>query len=382
MPKRRQKGTGSVWQDKENSRKWHGEIQIGYNANGKPKKKRVTGTSAKEVKNKLEKIKFEQLNTESQTKSNITIPTLARQIADEKYNLNAVKASTYNRLIATIRIIEKSNLAVIPIAKLTENDIKAFFINQTHYSNSVLKKVYREISATLKRALKMNIISYNLCEDIPRPKSDKQTKKVSALTIDEQKALIESLNTDNKEPYRTMLLLSLFSGMRMGEICALHISDYDGKTISITKTLTRDEADGFIIGDTTKTDAGMRKLTVTPIIRTFLDKYIKEHYHNEKTLFRVNGGLATTNEVNSYYKRLIERYNIAESAAGYNQHQLRHTYATRCIESGMNAKVLQHKLGHHNITVTLNTYADVFAQFEDNEDEKFIDYMTSKGFKI
>lgn len=95
-----------------------------------------------------------------------------------------------------------------------------------------------------------------------------------------------------------------------------------------------------------------------------------------------NDKLVTTSEVNLYYKQLIERYKIAESADGYNQHQLRHTYATRCIESGMNAKVLQHKLGHHDIRITLNTYADVFAQFEDSEDDKFINYMTKKGIAV
>ena len=59
-----------------------------------------------------------------------------------------------------------------------------------------------------------------------------------------------------------------------------------------------------------------------------------------------------------------------------------HTYATRCIEAGMNAKMLQKKLGHKKIETTLDTYTSVFAQFEETQDDKYCNYLVQQGLVI
>lgn len=384
VKKRREKGTGSVWYD-ENRKKWRGQFLVGYNADGKKKVRTVSGKTQKEVKEIIKQEQAKLLTGSYIDFSLITIPQMAKAIYDEKYSMNIIGDTAYLRAMDTLRIIESSAIGGTPIQKLNEMSIKAFLLAQTHYSNSVIGKIYTLLNATMEKALKQNIIRYNFVKDIKKPKSDKPTKKIRALTIEEQKAVVNALNKDAKEPYRTMLLLSMFTGMRMGEICALDVNSVNEtfSTIVIQRTVTRDKKDGFVLGEKTKTQAGMRNVKmseqVKDLIKAYKDKYYSPNALN--LLFVKKGKLISPNQINHYYKRLIERYNIAESSQGFNQHMLRHTFATRCIESGMSAPVLQKKLGHTDIQTTINTYTDVFDAFEDKQDELINAYLQKQGLQ-
>ena len=90
-----------------------------------------------------------------------------------------------------------------------------------------------------------------------------------------------------------------------------------------------------------------------------------------------NSRILTTSQFNLYLKRLCDRFCIKNSQE-VNQHMLRHTFATRCIESGMPATVLQKILGHTNIKITLDTYCDVFAEYERKHVDMTQEYLKEK----
>ena len=378
-------GNGSIYYSKPKE-KWVGQIKVGIKTDGKINRRTVYGKTKKEVKEKIKRIQAEVITGVYKQPSELTIPDLANSINDNKKALNQISDTAHSRNKETIKIIENNPIALIPIQKINEVMLNQFLSKQVHYSNSVIGKIYSMCNRTFRKAISMDIISKNPLDEIKTPKSVKMTKKIKALTIQQQKKFINAVNEDNKEPYRTMLLLELFTGMRMGEICALspHSVYFNHSLIEVTRTMTRDAEYKTTLNNKTKTYAGLRRIKVDKSVMTLLKDYIDNNFiKNEyNLLFTKNGKMISTNQVNSYYKRLIVRYNIADDVKKCNQHQLRHTYATRSIESGMPAKVLQYRLGHSDITITLNTYCDVFSEFEDTYIDKTQEYLSSQGIAI
>ena len=367
----------------EKLNKWVGQFTAGRKANGKLNRKSVYGNTRKEVKEKITKALAEVQSDTYIEKSDITLYELEKEIIEDKKNSNEVNLNTYKRLTYTLGYIKGGDIGDIPIQKITAKQIKDFLNSKTSYSNSVLQKIFQLLGQTFRRAIDRNYINKNpmLSEEVKRPKSDKKDREVISLSIDEEKKLIEALSLENKA-YKNIILLMLFTGMRVGEVLAIKINDINLQehNLYINSTLTRDNTDKTILGETTKTQHSKRIITITDNIQKILEDALNDTYKNEyDLLFYDKKGFITPSEVNSYLIRLNKKYSIANEL---HNHMLRHTYATRCIEAGMSVKVLQKKLGHSKIETTLNTYASVLARFEGQEDDKLNFYLENIGIKV
>lgn len=180
---------------------------------------------------------------------------------------------------------------------------------------------------------------------------------ISVLTKQEQNQVEERVLKENTE-FSLGVLLALYSGVRIGEVCALQWKDFDWQngTVTIKKTISRitntDEQAVFktkVVIATPKTDCSVR--TVPLPVSVF--HYFMQHRRGDDC-YVVTG---TTKYMEprvclDRYKRLLRRAGVAD----HTFHTLRHTFATRCVENGVDIKSLSEIMGHSNVKITLQRY--------------------------
>ena len=143
--------------------------------------------------------------------------------------------------------------------------------------------------------------------------------------------------------------------------------DLSQKILFVNRTTTIGKNGETIIGNSTKTYAGKRSIPIPDFMISIFKKQIEISKNNkENFLFLNDDKLITNSACNSRLKRILLD-KLGWENTGISTHSLRHTFATRCIESGVNAVVLQRLLGHTDISITLNTYTSVFNLFKDIE---------------
>lgn len=384
MARKRGSGAGSIFFDKSKNR-WVVQRYVTDYETGERKKKSKSFLTEEEGQRYLKTLMYQKENPIFIKNNGLPINELMRANLQRKLDMELIKERQYTRVLKTIETIEKSYISHKNIDDIEADEMQGYLNTLKKYSNSYIKKIYEQFTQSFKYAMDKGYITRNPMVDVIKPKSNKRDRVVKALEVEEQQELTDYLTSKTlKEcPYKNAFLIQMYMGLRIGEALALRNSDIDLKNniLNVDKTLTTDKNEKVIMGDTTKTYAGIRELPIPAFIKPYIIEQMQEGQKNEdnQLFLSPKGNLVDPRNANQALKKILkDNFDIEDITT----HSLRHTYATRCIEAGMRDVALQRLMGHNDINVTLNIYAAVLNKYKKSELKKVNEYYLNNSLLL
>lgn len=263
------------------------------------------------------------------------------------------KGIVHKQLIPCLGDYELNELLPAVLQKFTAELCLRYAVNTVCGIISVLKN-------SLKAAQRMGMVDREYTNRIQMPKACE--KEVNCFSAAEQKKIESAVFRSGKDSHFG-IILCLYTGLRIGELMALQWEDVDlrKRMLSVNKTCRDLWEGGRYIKqlDSPKTASSKRKI---PIPKQLLP-HLKAIKKRSRSIFVISGKEGKGVLLRSYQKsfeRLLKREKISRKSF----HALRHTFATRALECGMDVKALSEILGHKNATITLNRYAHSLMEYK------------------
>lgn len=277
-----------------------------------------------------------------------------------------VKRSTYAKYFNTVHKHIEPVLGPIPLASINSTQINTFIYDKLtngrlDNSGPLSSKTVRDIYTILKSIIKYGENEYHLggiALNTVLPK--KRVAECKILTPAEQYVLETYLWEDPHHPRKAGLLLCMYTGLRLGEICALRWQDIEWNTcfLTVKHTLQRipvtdnkNSEKTCLLLDSPKSSASVRTIPLSPPIVTLLKK-LKAGAAPDTYVLSNRSDCIEPRNYQYFFHKTLEILKLRK----VNFHILRHTFASRCVEAGFDVKTLSEILGHSNTEITLSYY--------------------------
>lgn len=338
---------------KRKDQRWEGRYIKSRNQSGRIHYGYVYGRSYKETKDKLLLKKFEFREAQSSKNENYLAMSLQQWsqqcLSEWKESIKVSSYNTYNY---------KLSKYVLPyIGEQRINEVKNTAIKQLvnkwleiKLSHRMIHLLFQLVCRLFTNAIKKNLITQNPCMNIVLPKQE--IKKINPLSLTEQKRLEKIANNEKNGD---LIIIALHLGLRIGEISALKWEniDFEKNRLYVKETCQRlnpsSSRTTLSVGPV-KTASSNRTIPLTdPMIRLLLERKKKNY---SSFVFQVKGKPMEPRLITYYFHKIRKKAGLPE----IHFHQLRHTFATRLLESKVTITSISELLGHRSTQMTLDIY--------------------------
>ncbi|MDR2650562.1 MAG: site-specific integrase [Clostridiales bacterium] len=370
MSKKRGQNEGSIGRRPDGS--WWARVTVGKDINGKQKRKAFYGKTRREVQGKMASALSELNHGLFVEPSKITVNEWL-DIWLETYKTLSVKPTTLLIYMSRADNHIRPAIGHLKIQELRRDAIQSM-INELsrRLAPETVKGVYITLHAALEQACQNNLISANFASSAVLPKAGKTRAQV--FTTEEQHRFMDAAKTSYMGE---MFLLDLGTGLRIGELISLTWNDIDfensvlrvNRTLNIVKSVEGSGQKWLKTFGTPKTASSVRSIPLLPYMSELLksvkkrqdERGMKVRYEDNNLVFATRSGRPLDpRNMQRVFQAILKRAGLS----GFHIHSLRHTFATRGLEQGIELRVLQELLGHSTIKITADLYTHVLPDMK------------------
>lgn len=354
--------------------RWEGRYIKGRDYNGKAIYGYVYSKTYSGVKENLNKIKADIENRSLVSMNSKKLFVFAAEWLETV--LHCCKQSTYVKYRNTVYKHIIPELGDIVLSNIDTNKLNAY-CQRKLFIDKLSPKSVRDILSVIKQIFKYasNSGAVNNCNLSDITIKSNRTE-ISIITNSQLRNLIDFL-TNHISYTNVGILLSIYTGIRIGEICALKYDDLniEDKILRIDKTMQRIQN---FNGSTTKTDIIISSPKSSCSLREIPIPQSVVNIIMENNLYKKSAYILTGEKDRYIEPRTLQnRFSKIASICGLDNitfHTLRHTFASNCIEAGVDVKSLSEILGHSNVNITLNRYVHSSMQIKKMNIEKLYSF--------